>query len=276
MRENAKDYRDSRLTALELFEGSRRSARFVPLAQLRKLRDCEQVAAVCYRARGGAIEFLLVRTSGSGRWTFPKGNAEPGLTHAQAAALEAFEEAGVHGRIEEAPFTRYVRGQNARSETRKAAETRITVRAYLCKVMRLGPPQESKRNRTWFSVEETRHRLREGRTRADGAVLARVIERALARIEAVLDADRFAGRRQRDQLDLERSSELQKDRLQEVRFDFAEGYGRWQEGSSLRQLESMRKSAVTIVDVPRDEVSPRQVLEFGSPKRLSGRRDAKP
>ena len=49
-----------------------------------------------------------MRTRG-GRWTFPKGRVESGLTHAQAAALEAFEEAGVHGRIEEAAFARYVR-----------------------------------------------------------------------------------------------------------------------------------------------------------------------
>ena len=66
------------------------------------------MAAVCYRVRAGEIEFLLVQT-GKGRWIFPKGGVEPGLTHAQAAALEAFEEAGVHGRMEEASFTRYVR-----------------------------------------------------------------------------------------------------------------------------------------------------------------------
>src|SRR5262249_27106253 len=74
------------------------------LSQLRRLRQCEQVAAVCYQVRRGGIEFLLVRTN-SGHWTFPKGSTEPGLTHAQAAALEAFEEAGVHGRMEEASFT---------------------------------------------------------------------------------------------------------------------------------------------------------------------------
>ena len=84
------------------------SAKFFRLAELRKLKQCEQVAAVCYRVRAGVIEFLLVQT-GKGRWIFPKGSVEPGLTHAQAAALEAFEEAGVHGRMEEACFTRYLR-----------------------------------------------------------------------------------------------------------------------------------------------------------------------
>src|SRR5262249_20579207 len=114
----------------------RASAKFFRVSQLRKLRACEQVAAVCYRVRNNGIEFLLVQTRG-GRWTFPKGSAEPGLTHAQAAALEAFEEAGVHGRMEEAWFARYIRGKSAS----------IGVIAHLCEVLRLGPAQESRRNR---------------------------------------------------------------------------------------------------------------------------------
>jgi 8-oxo-dGTP pyrophosphatase MutT (NUDIX family) len=138
------------------------------LSHLRKLRGCEQVAAVCYRVNGRGIEFLLVQTRG-GRWTFPKGGVEPGLTLAQTAALEAFEEAGVHGRIEETPFIRYAR-------------RRLSVDAYLCEVLRLGPPQESRRNRTWFSSEKAKRRLCEGRTPDDGAEFIRVVDRAVARI----------------------------------------------------------------------------------------------
>src|ERR1700722_20946792 len=127
------------------------SAKFFRLSQLRRMRGCEQVAAVCYRVRNGAIEFLLVQTRG-GRWTFPKGSAEPGLTHAQAAALEAFEEAGVHGRIEEIMFARY-RHVPGEGENRAARydDKRVAVNAYLCEVLRLSPPQEFKRDRTWFS-----------------------------------------------------------------------------------------------------------------------------
>ena len=66
-------------------------------------RQRQQVAAVCYRTRRGCAEFLLVQTRG-GRWIFPKGGVEPGLTRAQSAALEAFEEAGVHGRMETISF----------------------------------------------------------------------------------------------------------------------------------------------------------------------------
>src|SRR5271156_2447035 len=138
------------------------SVKFFRLSQLRRLRGCEQVAAICYRVRGSSVEFLLVRT-GSGHWTFPKGSAEPGLTHAQAAALEAFEEAGVHGRIEEASFTGYVRRKrgDGKNHASRSDEKEVAVKAYLCEVLRLSPPQESKRDRTWFSVEDARRRLRE-------------------------------------------------------------------------------------------------------------------
>src|ERR1700735_3032687 len=108
------------------------SAKFFRLSHLRRLKECEQVAAVCYRVRSNGIEFLLVQTRG-GRWTFPKGGAEPGLTHAQAAALEAFEEAGVHGRIEEASFARYVRRRHA--DRAERGEVEFTVNAYLCEVL---------------------------------------------------------------------------------------------------------------------------------------------
>ena len=109
---------------------------------------------MCYRVRGGEIEFLLVKT-GKGRWIFPKGSVEPGLTHAQAAALEAFEEAGVHGRMEEASFARYIRRRRreSRNAIGRSSEKESAVNAHLCEVLRLVPPQELGRNPTWFSPE---------------------------------------------------------------------------------------------------------------------------
>ena len=138
----------------------------------------EQVAAVCYRVRGESIEFLLVRTR-KGRWTFPKGGAEPGMTHSQAAALEAFEEAGVHGRMEETVFARYRRGKRINMQEFGAG----VVHAFLCEVVRLGTAQEANRNRTWFSAEKAKWQLRENRTAENGAEMARVVDCAVARIQ---------------------------------------------------------------------------------------------
>jgi 8-oxo-dGTP pyrophosphatase MutT (NUDIX family) len=163
------------------------SAKFLRLSLLRKLRGCDQVAAVCYRVRPGGIEFLLVRTN-SGHWTFPKGKAEPGLTHAQAAALEAFEEAGVHGRIEEASFARYVRrkrgdGRDSARSAPKPEEKELAVQAHLCEVSRLEPPQESNRHPTWFSAEKAKRRLQEDRSSDFATELARVVDRAVTRVK---------------------------------------------------------------------------------------------
>jgi 8-oxo-dGTP pyrophosphatase MutT (NUDIX family) len=156
--------------------------KFFQLSNLRKLRGCDQVAAVCYRNRGSGIEFLLVRTN-SGHWTFPKGSTEPGLTHAQAAALEAFEEAGVHGRMEEASFTHYVRRKGANTRTARSTGKELLVSAHLCEVTQLGQPQEPNRDPTWFSAEKAKRCLREDRPPAFATELARVVDLAVARIQ---------------------------------------------------------------------------------------------
>jgi len=143
------------------------------------MRGRDQVAAVCYRIRNRKIEFLLVQTRG-GRWTFPKGSAEPGLTPAQAAALEAFEEAGVHGRMEEACFAQY---RHRKRSSRKSGGGEMVVRAHLCEVLWLGPPQENNRNPSWFSFEKTKKKLVDRRSVSEGAEVVRVVESAVARIQ---------------------------------------------------------------------------------------------
>lgn len=192
---------------------SQPSAKFLRLSHLRRLKGCEQVAAVCYRARSSGIEFLLVQTRG-GRWTFPKGSAEPGLTHAQAAALEAFEEAGVHGRMEEASFTRYARRRragNCGGGSARSGDRELSVNAHLCEVTRLESPQELDRNPTWFSAQQAKRRLREGRKPDYGAELAHVVDRAVARISRLRSAIRVTD-------DEPQFHAAKKDALQKVHF----------------------------------------------------------
>jgi len=194
----------------------------------------KQVAAVCYRIGKRGVQFLLVQTR-SGRWIFPKGGVEHGLTYVQSAALEAFEEAGVHGRIEEIPFTRYFRrrpdtnaspkntGQHANSAHGEPAVT-----AYLCEVTRLDLPQESNRNPTWFSAEKAKQWLVEDRSHEFGAELARVIDLAVARVERLhegLSAGQDhskASPKIRKRIWAQTRMVQKKDALQEVRFEACE------------------------------------------------------
>jgi 8-oxo-dGTP pyrophosphatase MutT (NUDIX family) len=181
----------------------------LPKKELAKGR--QQVAAVCYRVGKRSIEFLLVQTRG-GRWIFPKGGVESGLTQAQSAALEAIEEAGVHGRMEELPFARYFRCRrdsvpSSDRSSDRSCEPELAVAAHLCEVTRLEPPQEAGRNPTWFSAERAKQRLEKGRPPEFGAELARVIDRALARIQRLHASERAIPDR------------IRRDGLQEVRFE---------------------------------------------------------
>jgi 8-oxo-dGTP pyrophosphatase MutT (NUDIX family) len=172
--------RDARMPAgLGRIRIIRPSTKFVRLSDLRKWRGSEQVAAVCYRLRNRAIEFLLVRTR-RGLWTFPKGGMMAGLTPAQAAALEAFEEAGVHGRMEEEAFARYIRTKRA---GRRDRGVDVAVSAHLCEVLRRERPQEAGRNPSWFSIEKTKRRLREDRSSDHSSELLLVVDRAVQRIQ---------------------------------------------------------------------------------------------
>jgi 8-oxo-dGTP pyrophosphatase MutT (NUDIX family) len=211
----------------------------------------QQVAAVCYRTGTRGIEFLLVRTR-SGRWIFPKGGVEAGLTQAQSAALEAFEEAGVHGRIEEMPFARYRLSRSADQKlareksngkksirkklVRKLKESRArdrsaraahadseAVTAHLCEVSHLEAPQEPYRTPTWFSPEKAKRRLIENRDNELGEELANVVDRAVSRIR---------------RLEASTGKEFQNDALRKVRFEAFEDVRlpRWGNAAVLRRL----------------------------------------
>ncbi|MGB7601892.1 MAG: NUDIX domain-containing protein [Candidatus Sulfotelmatobacter sp.] len=228
-------------------------AKSVRLPQIKKMRECEQVAAVCYRVRKEVIEFLLVQTRGRGHWIFPKGSAEPGLTHAQAAAIEAFEEAGVHGRIEEVAFARYY---SPKPGVRRNARRSLQVSAHLCEVRRLANPKETNRNRTWFSIEDTRQRLREGRKSDDGEEFARVVQQAVARIRQL--RDRAASDNMDTINDRPGRHALQQDELYKVQFEAS---------AETRRLLGQTGRIVVAVGRARDEkVLPCEVLPFATPR----------
>jgi 8-oxo-dGTP pyrophosphatase MutT (NUDIX family) len=114
-----------------------------------------QVAAVCFRRQEGSTEFLLVRTS-SGRWTFTKGRLEDGLSHAEVAALEAFEEGGVEGQVDSRPIGRYLHRKESLSGF---GSKDVTVVAFLLEVKRSALPTESHRTPRWFTATEAKRRL---------------------------------------------------------------------------------------------------------------------
>jgi 8-oxo-dGTP pyrophosphatase MutT (NUDIX family) len=145
---------------------------------LRVREATTHVAAICYRVRDGEIEFLLVKTR-AGRWTFPKGRVEDDATRAAAAAREAYEEAGVHGRVDPLPFATYL---HSKAPHIRAAHAEFDVDAHLCEVRNLVTPEEPFRDPTWFPAEKAKRRLHEERRPHYGTELARVVDQAIEQI----------------------------------------------------------------------------------------------
>jgi len=149
-----------------------------------------RVAAVCYRVRELAVEFLLVNTT-SGKWTFPKGRLEPRMTGSETAALEAWEEAGVKGRIEEDFFSSYV--DYKRSLGSDARTRELVIAAYLMEVQSTVKPQESGRNPRWFSAQDAKKQLANGRPSKYSTQIATVVDAAVEKL-AVKHARMLAAR----------------------------------------------------------------------------------
>lgn len=58
-----------------------------------------QFGALCYRVRRDKVQVLLITSRTNRRWILPKGWPIDGASPAEAAAQEAWEEAGVEGRV---------------------------------------------------------------------------------------------------------------------------------------------------------------------------------
>lgn len=113
-------------------------------------------AAVAYREGATGPEFLLVRTKGGDKWTFPKGHVEAGEDPSRSALREAEEEAGVTGEIDPSPVAEYdyPNTRGGRGDDR--------VVAYLLRVTGQRPGGEGFRQPTWFTPGEARRKLAEG------------------------------------------------------------------------------------------------------------------
>ena len=76
-----------------------------PRRKKAKLAVRMQYGVLPYRfSQDAALEILLVTTRGTRRWIVPKGWPIKGLSPVKSAAREAFEEAGVTGRIGAKPI----------------------------------------------------------------------------------------------------------------------------------------------------------------------------
>lgn len=107
-----------------------------------------QFAALCYRIKDEKLQFCLVTSRRSGRWIVPKGWPMDGETPMDAAATEAFEEAGVKGKIFPRPI-----GVFSYYKVRSEDELPCIAVVYPLKVKKVMNrwPERKERKRKWVS-----------------------------------------------------------------------------------------------------------------------------
>jgi len=145
-------------------------------AMLDTMKPKPVVAAVCHRVEAGVPLFLLVKTSGGDRWTFPKGHVErDDRGPSEAARREAEEEAGAVGHVAGHPFTCYLFPFGS-------GEHGHCVSAFLLRVT--GTPSAGERGRdpTWCTADEAVRLLSLGRSARFAREHAGVVAAAVAEL----------------------------------------------------------------------------------------------
>lgn len=112
----------------------------------------QQFAALPYRRDpAGRTELLLITSRATGRWVVPKGNPMAGLAGHEAAAVEAWEEAGLRGAICPTPLGRY----SYRKRGAFGRRRRMSVAVFPMQVIEQAAdwPERHQRVTQWFEVD---------------------------------------------------------------------------------------------------------------------------
>jgi 8-oxo-dGTP pyrophosphatase MutT (NUDIX family) len=118
-----------------------------------------QYGALPYREIKSGVQILLVTSRNTRRWIIPKGWPQSGTPPHRAAAREAFEEAGVVGKISEKMIGSYWYDKIFES----GATVRCKVRVFPLRVTRQFKkwPEKPQRRAQWHSPAQASRRVRE-------------------------------------------------------------------------------------------------------------------
>jgi 8-oxo-dGTP pyrophosphatase MutT (NUDIX family) len=132
-----------------------------------------QSGAIPYQMVEGRAVFLMVTSRRTGRWIFPKGGLTAGAMPWEAAAQEAFEEAGVEGEIERVPIGAY-------RDVKIVGLRRVAIEVDLYPLRLLRQlddwPDKHTRERYWGMLAEAKRMLSNPRM----SELAELLDRRLA------------------------------------------------------------------------------------------------
>ncbi|WP_310618743.1 NUDIX hydrolase [Flexibacterium corallicola] len=113
----------------------------------------EQFAALPFRrSKSGDIQVLLITSRETKRWVLPKGWPMPNKSGPETAGIEAYEEAGLYGKIKKKSVGSYLYFKVFKT----GRSLPCSVKVYPMKVDRLSErwPEQHQRTRKWFGIKK--------------------------------------------------------------------------------------------------------------------------
>ena len=112
-----------------------------------------QFAALPWRRdAAGGVEILLITSRETHRWVIPKGWPIKGMKSGQSAAQEAFEEAGVRGKVGKKPLGTYA--YDKRLKNGRLQHVRVAVFALAVETEAEAYPELGQREKAWVTPIE--------------------------------------------------------------------------------------------------------------------------
>lgn len=110
-----------------------------------------QAGALPYRLEPDGLRVLLITSRGTGRWVIPKGGIGKGFSPAQAAAQEAYEEAGIRGTIDKVPLGTFTYPKRLNSGRVKPASVLVFALRFEKQAKKW--PEQSERQFEWMTIQ---------------------------------------------------------------------------------------------------------------------------
>lgn len=120
-----------------------------------------QYAALCYRLarKTNALEILVITSRDTGRWVIPKGWPMQGKQAHEVAEREAYEEAGVKGKVQRAAIGAYV--YQKRMDHGLEISCKVQVHALEVEDFCKNFPEKGSRRLEWVDYREAAKRVAE-------------------------------------------------------------------------------------------------------------------
>lgn len=121
----------------------------------------KEIAAFAYKIKNKRVFIVLVTNRKGNRWILPKGQPEFRMSDKKVALLEAYEEAGIRGKL-----SKKLKRENIRLITRRKGDVKMKVYPIELKKLLGDWPESRFRKRVLISADKAIHKVRKRALRA--------------------------------------------------------------------------------------------------------------